>query len=159
MVRRAAPHAAAVTQLGLSCVIGSVRVSIVLPGAFIRPHTGPSNLRLRIHFPVSVGKPLIGFPQWSANGTRATDPRAPFLRIGNQVTTWDREVPLVLDDSFEHEVWHNGTHPRIVVIMDVWHPQVTASQLRAALSPADVQRIARIERGDILFMASTEHKQ
>lgn len=31
---------------------------------------------------------------------------------------------MVFDDSFEHEVWHNGTAPRVVLIMDFWHPDL-----------------------------------
>lgn len=32
---------------------------------------------------------------------------------------------LIFDDSFEHEVWHNGTSVRLVLIVDVWHPDLT----------------------------------
>lgn len=40
---------------------------------------------------------------------------------------------MVFDDSFEHEVWHNGTSPRLVLIVDVWHPELTATE-RATLN-------------------------
>lgn len=41
---------------------------------------------------------------------------------------------MVFDDSFEHEVWHNGTETRLVLIVDVWHPDLTTDQ-HQSLSP------------------------
>ena len=41
---------------------------------------------------------------------------------------------VVFDDSFEHEVWQNGTSFSMVLIADIWHPQLTAHQ-KATLSP------------------------
>lgn len=38
---------------------------------------------------------------------------------------------LVFDDSFEHEVWHNGTSMRLVLIVDVWHPELTEHERRS----------------------------
>lgn len=35
---------------------------------------------------------------------------------------------MVFDDSFEHEVWHNGTALRLILIVDVWHPDLTADE-------------------------------
>lgn len=35
---------------------------------------------------------------------------------------------IVFDDSFEHEVWHNGTTYRLILIVDVWHPDLTADE-------------------------------
>lgn len=35
---------------------------------------------------------------------------------------------MVFDDSFEHEVWHNGTAYRLILIVDVWHPDLTAHE-------------------------------
>jgi aspartate beta-hydroxylase len=32
---------------------------------------------------------------------------------------------LILDDSFEHEVRHDGTRRRVVLIVDCWHPDLT----------------------------------
>jgi len=42
---------------------------------------------------------------------------------------------FVFDDSFDHEVWHDdpNAESRIVLIMDLWHPELTQSQ-RQSLS-------------------------
>lgn len=34
----------------------------------------------------------------------------------------------MFDDSFEHEVWHNGSGTRLVLIVDVWHPDLTRAE-------------------------------
>lgn len=36
---------------------------------------------------------------------------------------------LVFDDSFEHEAWNDDSdHSRIVLIVDVWHPDLTPEE-------------------------------
>lgn len=44
--------------------------------------------------------------------------------------SWKEGEILILDDSFEHEVWHNGTSSRLILIVDVWHPELTAQERR-----------------------------
>lgn len=39
--------------------------------------------------------------------------------------SWQEGKMLIFDDSFEHEVWHNGTSVRLVLIVDIWHPAIT----------------------------------
>lgn len=48
--------------------------------------------------------------------------------------TWREGELFIFDDSFEHEVWHNGSQSRLVLILDMWHPQLSAAQ-RRSLSP------------------------
>ena len=43
---------------------------------------------------------------------------------------WQEGEVLLFDDSFEHEVFHDGVGPRVVLIVDVWHPQLAAEGLR-----------------------------
>lgn len=47
---------------------------------------------------------------------------------------WKEGKVLMFDDSFEHEVWHEGDSLRLVLIVDFWHPDLSASQ-KASLSP------------------------
>lgn len=42
--------------------------------------------------------------------------------------SWKEGKVLIFDDSFEHEVWHNGTNVRLVLIVDVWHPDLTEEE-------------------------------
>lgn len=42
--------------------------------------------------------------------------------------SWEEGKVFIFDDSFEHEVWHNGTEFRLVLIVDIWHPELTAME-------------------------------
>lgn len=48
--------------------------------------------------------------------------------------TWEDGKILIFDDSYEHEVWHNGTSVRVVFIVDVWHPDLSEEE-RSQLYP------------------------
>lgn len=36
----------------------------------------------------------------------------------------------IIDESFEKEVWHIGDAPAVVLVIDVWHPDLTDEQRR-----------------------------
>lgn len=48
--------------------------------------------------------------------------------------TWEEGKAIIIDDSFDHEVWHNGSSFRLILIVDFWHPDLTPRQ-RASLTP------------------------
>ena len=66
---------------------------------------------------------------------------------------------IVFDDSFEHEVWNPSERPRLVFIVDAWHPDlVTAEQRYEALENNAQKRqylsvLERLEAGLPLEMA------
>ncbi|XP_055838514.1 aspartyl/asparaginyl beta-hydroxylase isoform X3 [Episyrphus balteatus] len=97
------------------CKRGQVKFSVMHPGTHVWPHCGPTNCRLRAHLGLKV-------------------PSGTLLRVGENNRTWEEGKFLIFDDSFEHEVWHNGTSPRLVLIVDIWHPDLTKEQ-RQSLSP------------------------
>jgi aspartyl/asparaginyl beta-hydroxylase (cupin superfamily) len=37
---------------------------------------------------------------------------------------------LVFDDYFEHEAWNHADGDRIVLIVDMWHPSLSAAEIR-----------------------------
>ena len=76
----------------------------------IKAHVGPMNLRLRIHLPLVVPTGDCG------------------LRVGSQVRQWEEGKALVLDDAYEHEVWNKTDSVRVLLLLDVWHPDVTATE-------------------------------
>jgi aspartate beta-hydroxylase len=85
--------------------IGVVTLSWLYPGSRIVPHCGGSNARLRIHLGLRV-------------------PGGAQIRVGDEVLTWQEGRCIMFDDSFEHEVWHDGDAPRVVLLMDVCHPDL-----------------------------------
>lgn len=83
----------------------SIKFSAIQPGTHIRTHTGPSNERLRLHLT------LI-----HSGGAR--------IRVGTEWRSWEEGKAIIFDDSWEHEVIHSGDDVRVVLIMDIWHPEL-----------------------------------
>ena len=87
----------------------SVLFSLLRPGARIPPHHGFTNARLICHLP------LIVPPQCA-------------LRVGNETRSWTEGEVVLFDDSIEHEAWNLSNEPRIVLIFDVWRPELSAEE-------------------------------
>nr|XP_022915655.1 aspartyl/asparaginyl beta-hydroxylase isoform X2 [Onthophagus taurus] len=98
-----------------TCRRGQVKFSVMHPGTHVWPHCGPTNCRLRVHLGLKV-------------------PPKTYIRVAEEIRSWEEGKIIVFDDSFEHEVWHNGTEYRLVLIVDVWHPELTKAE-RVNLSP------------------------
>lgn len=88
---------------------GLVYFSILTKGAHITPHCGPLNTRLRCHLGVVVRQGCE-------------------IRVGTETRSWQEGKCLVFDDSFEHEVWNLSSQARTVLVVDFWHPDLTASE-------------------------------
>jgi aspartate beta-hydroxylase len=89
---------------------GQVVASVIEPGAHIPSHCGPWNTRLSIHLGLDV-------------------PPGCRIRVGREQRTWREGRCLIFDDSFEHEVWNASPRRRSVLIVDVWHPQLSAIEI------------------------------
>ena len=51
-------------------------------------------------------------------------PEGPVMKLGKREIRWKAGEAFLFDDSFEHEVWHNGTQMRGVLYVSVWHPEL-----------------------------------
>ncbi|XP_016985392.1 aspartyl/asparaginyl beta-hydroxylase isoform X6 [Drosophila rhopaloa] len=96
------------------CRRGQVKFSVMQAKTHVWPHCGPTNCRLRAHLTLV-----------------APEPEKTSLRVAEQERTWREGELFIFDDSFEHEVWHNGTQARLVLILDMWHPELTPTQRRS----------------------------
>lgn len=103
---------AALSQVPL-CTIDnrtpSVLFSLLRPGTRIPPHNGFTNARLVCHLPLIV-------------------PPNCALRVGNQIREWREGEIVLFDDSIEHEAWNSSALPRIVLIFDVWRPELSLQE-------------------------------
>jgi aspartate beta-hydroxylase len=90
---------------------GLLYVSKLSPGTEIKPHRGPTNLRLRCHLGVTVPEGDCG------------------LKVGGETRRWQEGRCLLFDDSLEHEAWNRAATPRIVLIIDFWHPDLTPAEI------------------------------
>jgi len=83
-------------------------------GAHIPPHTGILNCRLICHLPLIV-------------------PQGCWLRVGNETRAWEEGKLLIFDDSMEHEAKNPSDELRIILLFDIWRPELTSEE-RSAMS-------------------------
>ncbi len=88
--------------------------SILEPGTHIKPHCGMLNTRLICHLPLIV-------------------PDRCRLRVGNHSRDVEAGKMLIFDDSIEHEAWNNGDAIRVILLFEIWRPELTAAE-RAGLT-------------------------
>ncbi len=89
---------------------GLAYFSMLEPDTHIAPHTGPTNLRLRCHLGIDV-------------------PEGCGLRVGGIERTAEEGRCVVFDDSFTHEAWNRSAQPRVVLVVDLWHPDLTDDEV------------------------------
>jgi aspartate beta-hydroxylase len=91
--------------------------STLAPGATIAAHTAPCNLRIRCHLALDT-------PPHDAEGECA-------MRVAGETRAWTEGACAVFDDAFEHEVWNSTAHPRTVLLLDFWHPDIAQDEREA----------------------------
>ncbi|QXQ05108.1 aspartyl/asparaginyl beta-hydroxylase domain-containing protein [Sphingosinicellaceae bacterium] len=94
--------------------------SLLRPHTRIPPHTGIANTRLVCHLPLIV-------------------PDGCWFRVGAERREWRVGEAFVFDDTIEHEAANDSDEPRIVLILDLWHP---------GLSRAECAAVARVMEAD-----------
>lgn len=87
--------------------------SVLRPGTHIPPHTGVMNGRLTVHLPLIV------------------PPDCGALAVAREPRAWTEGECLVFDDSYVHEAWNRSAHTRVVLIFDLWNPDLTAVEREA----------------------------
>jgi aspartyl/asparaginyl beta-hydroxylase (cupin superfamily) len=50
------------------------------------------------------------------------------FRVGNEVREWEEGKLLIFDDTIEHEAWNESDEDRIVLIFDIWRPELTEQE-------------------------------
>ena len=98
----------------LSLISPSVCFSVLEPNSRIAPHTGITNARLISHLPLIV-------------------PDDCGLRVGGETRRWESGKAMVFDDMTEHEAWNNSDRIRVVLIADLWRPELSEAE-RACVS-------------------------
>ena len=78
-------------------------------GAHIQPHTGFVNTRLTCHLPLIVPPDCL-------------------FRVGNDVRAWERGKAWAFDDTIEHEARNGSDRARVVLIFDIWRPELSEEE-------------------------------
>ncbi len=93
----------------------SVLFSLLKPGAHIPPHTGLVNTRLVCHLPLIV-------------------PGKCRFRVGNEQREWQQGKSWAFDDTIEHEAWNNSDQTRVILLFDIWRPELTEEERSLVVS-------------------------
>jgi hypothetical protein len=99
----------------------SILFSLLEPGAHIPPHNGLVNTRLICHLPLVVPGPNR-------------------FRVGNEVRPWVEGRAWAFDDTIEHEAWNDSDRTRVILLFDIWRPELTDEERQAG------RRSVRIDR-------------
>ncbi|HEX3632515.1 MAG TPA: aspartyl/asparaginyl beta-hydroxylase domain-containing protein, partial [Casimicrobiaceae bacterium] len=80
--------------------------SLLRPRTRIPAHNGVTNSRLVTHLPLII-------------------PEGCRFRVGSDTRQWVPGKAWVFDDTIEHEAWNDSDRLRVVLIFDIWHPDLT----------------------------------
>ena len=86
--------------------------SLLAPGIRIPPHHGVANTRLVCHLPLII-------------------PQGCWFRVGAETREWQRGQAWVFDDTIEHEAMNPSDELRVILIIDIWHPGLSAIEQTA----------------------------
>lgn len=84
----------------------SMGISMLEPGAAIKPHYGDTDAIIRCHLGLRIPAPSP----------------VTALRVGTEVKGWEEGRLLLFCDAWEHESWNYSEHQRYTLIFDVIHP-------------------------------------
>ena len=80
------------------------------PTTRIPPHNGMVNTRLICHLPLIVPE------------------NCGALRVGNEMRPWTAGEMLIFDDSIQHEAWNDSDKERVVLLFDIWRPELSEEE-------------------------------
>lgn len=86
--------------------------SILDPFTSIPPHHGVVNTRLVLHIPLII-------------------PENCALRVGKETRQWKPGKALIFDDTIEHEAWNQSDELRVVLLGDLWRPELSGAECAA----------------------------
>lgn len=101
-----------VPQPGINGASPNAMFSLLAPGTAIPPHVGVNNARLVCHLPLIV-------------------PEGCWFRVGAETRHWRRGEAFVFDDTIEHEAMNPSDRLRVVLIFDLWHPDLSEIEREA----------------------------
>ncbi|MFP2903726.1 aspartyl/asparaginyl beta-hydroxylase domain-containing protein [Pyxidicoccus sp. 3LFB2] len=84
--------------------------SVLEPGAHIPPHSDRMNFVTTCHLGLLI-------------------PDNCALRVGTETRQWEEGRCFFFDSSFEHEAWNRSNSRRVVLLLDVWHPDLKPKEI------------------------------
>jgi beta-hydroxylase len=108
----------------------SAMFSIIAPGTHIARHRGVSKAIMTIHIPLVVPK--------QAQACR--------MQVGDQVVHWEVGTPVIIDDTWFHEVWNDTQEMRVVLLIQFRRPMRQPGRLVADAIVSFVRHSSFIQR-------------
>ena len=105
--------------------------SALAPETHVTEHYGPTNKKLRCHLPLVV-------PRRTVENSESSPPLCS-ITVANEERRLQAGKCVIFDDSFLHEAVNRArpfdkvdpaTGPRVVLIVDIWHPDLSAEEVR-----------------------------
>lgn len=87
-------------------------ISVLGPHTHIPDHFGVSSAILTAHLPIEV-------------------PTDCGLKVHEETRTPEAGKLMVFDDTWEHSAWNNSSQPRVVLIFELWHPELSEPEQEA----------------------------
>jgi len=97
----------------------SIMFSLLRPGTHIPPHHGLINTRLICHLPLIV-------------------PPGCALRVGNETLQCEAGKAWVFDDTIEHEAGNRSDQTRVILLFEIWRPELTLAEREMVSAMFDV---------------------
>lgn len=110
--------------------LNSAFFSILLPGTHIAAHRGPTKGLVTCH----LG--LIVPPDDACR-----------MQLDGRIVGWREGECLLFDDTYRHEVWHEGDIPRVVLLIQVKRPLRAPGRQIADLFLAGIRRSPFVQEG------------
>lgn len=87
------------------------------PNTHICEHYGPTNKKLRVFLPLIV-----------------PDSSLCWIRVNHEKRFLEEGKCLIFDDSFLHDAANECSEsPRIVLILDIWHPDLSEEEVTSSI--------------------------
>lgn len=87
----------------------TIMYSVLAPHTRIPSHSSVTNARLVVHLPLIV-------------------PEGCHFRVGNETRPWREGEAWVFDDTIDHEAWNDSDRYRVILMIDIWNPFLTAAE-------------------------------
>lgn len=110
--------------------LNSAFFSILLPGMHIKSHRGPTKGLVTCHLGLMVPENDVCR-----------------MRLHDQIVGWREGQCLLFDDTYRHEVWHEGDTPRVILLVQVERPLRFPGKQLATLFLAGIRRSPFVQEG------------
>ncbi|MEO7066722.1 MAG: aspartyl/asparaginyl beta-hydroxylase domain-containing protein [Rhodanobacter sp.] len=101
------PHPVEIERLG-----PNVYFVVLGPDTHVLPSQGLSNARIHVEIPLWVSEPTV-------------------RQVADTETAWQVGEPVAYDASFVHELWNHGDESAAALVLDAWHPDLSAAERMA----------------------------